>query len=75
MFEAVESTLFCAMCAAVIGVLAAHIASLYHPHIKRKVGPSYWGVYEGAASIDDQSMRVLELREMSKNADGLGGQQ
>ena len=73
MIGPLDLAFFFLICSAIAAVLCAHIASLIQPHIKRKVGPSYWGVYEGVAPMEDASMRVLELRAPSKDPDGLGG--
>jgi len=69
MFEALESTLSYAMSAAVIGVVVFYIANRFRPQIKGKVGPAYWGVYDGAALVEDAGMRVLDLQGRSKRTD------
>ncbi len=73
MISPLDFAFFFLISSAIAAVLCAHIASLIQLNVKRKVGPSYWGVYEGAAPFEDPSMRVLELRAPSKDPGGLGG--
>jgi len=73
MAGAVDFAFFLLICSAIGAVLCAHIVSLVQPHVKRKVGPSYWGVYEGVAPIDDPGLRVLELRPPSQDPERIGG--
>ena len=44
-------------------------------HKKKRVGSTYWGVYEGAAIVEPESMRTIEVVRSTRKMKFIAGSQ
>ncbi|HEY9871368.1 MAG TPA: hypothetical protein V6D08_19575 [Candidatus Obscuribacterales bacterium] len=75
MVGALDCVFFLVIGFAFVSLLWAQALNVLKPrlNIGRRVGPSYWGVYEGAPPIEDPSMRTFELKPPSDIPGAVGG--
>lgn len=75
MLGALDCLFFLVIGFAFLSVLWAQALNVLKPrlNIGRRVGPSYWGVYEGTPPVEDASMRTFELKPPSEIPKAVGG--
>ncbi len=71
MFDQMIMATFILAAAIIVSVIASEsLCDLGTKLFKRKVGPTYWGVYGGASVVDAPNELKIELPKPSRDSDG-----